>query len=203
MGAAVLLVLTLGFAGLSASDSSAAEGGAATAVQVLVIRATQEWFAAEIRVTGFLVPREEAVVYLDPGYRVSEVVAGEGDRVSAGQTLARLARQAAAGPDPNADRRPATLILKAPAAGVITRTTAVVGATASPMQAEPLFRIAIDDEIELEADVPSIHIPMLAAGQTARVRDRKQPGTVGQGTARAGLSRSENATWPRPHIPGA
>jgi len=169
MGAAVLLMLTLGFAGLSASDSSAAEGGTATAVQVSVIRATQEWFAAEIRVTGFLVPREEAVVYLDPGYRVSEVVAGEGDRVSTGQTLARLARQAAAGPDPNADRRPATLILKAPAAGVITRTTAVVGATAAPMQAEPLFRIAIDDEIELEADVPSIHIPMLAAGQTARV----------------------------------
>jgi RND family efflux transporter MFP subunit len=37
------------------------------------------------------------------------------------------------------------------------------------MQAEPLFRIAVDDEIELEADVPSIHIPMLAAGQTGRV----------------------------------
>ena len=119
--------------------------------------------------TGFLVPREEAIVTLDPGYRVSEVVAGEGDRVSAGQTLARLARQAAPGLDPSADPRPATLILKAPAAGVITRSTAMVGATASPMQAEPLFRIAVDDEIELEADVPSIHIPMLAAGQTGRV----------------------------------
>jgi HlyD family secretion protein len=168
LGAAVLVVLALGFPRLSGAQASAAESGAA-AVQVSVIRATQEWFAAEIRVTGFLVPREEAIVTLDPGYRVSEVVAGEGDRVSAGQTLARLARQAAPGLDPSADPRPATLILKAPAAGVITRSTAMVGATASPMQPEPLFRIAVDDEIELEADVPSIHIPMLAAGQTGRV----------------------------------
>jgi HlyD family secretion protein len=166
LGRAVLVVLMLGF---SSSDSIAVESGAAMPVQVSVIRATAEWFAAEIRVTGFLVPREEAVVPLDPGYRVSEVVAGEGDRVSTGQTLVRLVRQAAPGPDPNADRRPATLILKAPAAGTITRSTAVVGATASPIQTEPLFRIAVDNEIELEADVPSIHIPMLAPGQTARV----------------------------------
>ncbi|HEY7242851.1 MAG TPA: efflux RND transporter periplasmic adaptor subunit [Xanthobacteraceae bacterium] len=168
-GLAALVAAALGCAALCGSAAGAAENGGAAPVQVSVIRVTQEWFAAEIRVTGFLVPREEAVVTLDPGYRVSEVVAGEGDRVSAGQTLARLTRQAAAMPDPSMDRRPATAILKAPAAGVITRSTAAVGATASPMQPEPLFRIAVDDEIELEADVPSIHIPMLAPGQAARV----------------------------------
>jgi multidrug efflux pump subunit AcrA (membrane-fusion protein) len=148
----------------------AAEKGSAADVQVRVIRATQVWFAAEIRVTGFLVARDEAVVGLDmPGYKVSEVLVGEGDRVSSGQTLVRLTRQAAEGPDPSADRRPTTMNLKAPAAGVVTRSTAVVGATASPMQNEPLFRIAVDNEIELEAEVPSIHVPMLAPGQTARV----------------------------------
>ncbi len=167
---AVLAAAAFALLGLSELEANAAEGGgAATPVQVSVIRATQEWFAAEIRVTGFLVPREEAVVALDPGYKVSEVVAGEGDRVSAGQMLARLTRQAAAMPDPAADPRPVTLTLKAPAAGIVTRSTAAVGATASPMQPEPLFRIAVDDEIELEADVPSIHVPMLAAGQPARV----------------------------------
>jgi RND family efflux transporter MFP subunit len=36
------------------------------------------------------------------------------------------------------------------------------------MSPEPLFRIAVDNAIELEADVPSIHVPALAAGQTAR-----------------------------------
>jgi multidrug efflux pump subunit AcrA (membrane-fusion protein) len=171
VGSAVTMLLAL--VALDASSGPrvlGAETSSAAPVQVSVVRATLEWFAAEIRVTGFLVPREEAIVTLDvPGYRVSEVVAAEGDRVSAGQTLARLTRQAVGGADPNADQRPATLTLKAPAAGVITRSTAVVGATASQMQTEPLFRIAADDEIELEADVPSIHIPMLAAGQSARV----------------------------------
>jgi RND family efflux transporter MFP subunit len=54
-------------------------------------------------------------------------------------------------------------------AGVVIRSTAVVGATASVMSSDPLFRIAVDNEIELEADVPSIHIPALASGQIARV----------------------------------
>jgi HlyD family secretion protein len=44
-----------------------------------------------------------------------------------------------------------------------------VGATTSPLMTEPLFRIAIDNEIELEAEVPSIHVPALASGQTARI----------------------------------
>src|SRR5256885_943790 len=48
LGAAVLVVLALGFPRLSSAEASAAESGAA-AVQVSVIRATQEWFAAEIR----------------------------------------------------------------------------------------------------------------------------------------------------------
>jgi RND family efflux transporter MFP subunit len=71
------------------------------------------------------------------------------------------------GPDTGGAAKTATL--KAPAAGVITRSTAVVGATASPLTPEPLFRIAVDNEIELEAEVPSIHVPALTSGQTARV----------------------------------
>jgi RND family efflux transporter MFP subunit len=54
-------------------------------------------------------------------------------------------------------------------AGVVTQSTAVLGATASPLQTEPLFRIAVDNEIELEAEIPSIHVPLLAEKQTARV----------------------------------
>src|SRR2546425_846756 len=56
-----------------------------------------------------------------------------------------------------------------PGAGaVVIVSKATMGATFSP-RAEPLFRIAIDGEIELEAEVPSIHVPKLASGQTARV----------------------------------
>ena len=38
----------------------------------------------------------------------------------------------------------------------------------SPLSPEPLFRIAVDNAMELEADVPSIHVPALAPGQAAR-----------------------------------
>jgi multidrug efflux pump subunit AcrA (membrane-fusion protein) len=148
---------------------------------VIVARAVSGCFSDTIRVTGFLVPREEALVTLDAdGYRIAEILVAEGERVTSGQPLARLARQssdgvaAAAGsgrpPSPTAAGPPATTTLRAPAAGVITRSTAMVGAMASP-QGEPLFRIMVNGEIELEVEVPSIHIPKLKrdANQTARV----------------------------------
>jgi multidrug efflux pump subunit AcrA (membrane-fusion protein) len=151
--------------GFAATMPAHAEPSSQPVPQVAVVRATNGCFSSSIRVTGFLVPREEAVVTLDaPGMRVTEILASEGDRVTAGQTLVRLTRD---GPDTGGAAKTATL--KAPAAGVITRSTAVVGATASPLTPEPLFRIAVDNEIELEAEVPSIHVPALTSGQTARV----------------------------------
>src|SRR5262245_66455312 len=80
--------------------------------QVAVVRATNGCFSSSIRVTGFLVPREEAVVTLDaPGMRVTEVLASEGDRATASQTLARVTRAAPAA----GAATPTTL--KSPAAG--------------------------------------------------------------------------------------
>ena len=180
----------------------AAETSSPSTVQVSVVRATKACFSSTIRVTGFLVARDEAVVTLDaPGLRVTEVLVGEGDRVTSGQTLVRLVRQASEGQDAAAART--SIILKAPAAGVVTRSTAVVGATASPMQNEPLFRIAVDNEIELEAEVPSIHAGAISPGQTARIqiedsrelsgRVRQAPAAVDQrtqlGRARLSLER--------------
>jgi HlyD family secretion protein len=147
-------------------SSARAETGSHPAAQVAAVRATSACFSASIRVTGFLVAREEAVVPLDgPGSTVVEVLAKEGDRVTAGQALARVNRPAAPGPGAGAAT---SATLRAPAAGVITRSTAMVGVSSSPMSPEPLFRIAVDNTVELEADVPSIHVPALAAGQTAR-----------------------------------
>lgn len=165
-GAAIVAV------GLSAALDRvlAEETSSPSGVQVPVVRATNACFSSTVRVTGFLVARQEALVSLDAqGFRVTEVLVGEGDRVTSGQTLVRLTRQSGEGPDGGAAARSATT-LKSPAAGVVTRSTAVVGATASPFQNEPLFRIAVDNEIELEAEVPSIHVPVLSAGQTARVQ---------------------------------
>ena len=60
------------------------------------------------------------------------------------------------------------MAIRAPVAGRVVESTASVGSTASPL-GEPLFRIAGDSEIEVEAEVPGIYVPILARGQTARV----------------------------------
>lgn len=187
--AAASATLVGGIVLLASSSATlfAADKTSPSAVQVSVVRATSACFSATIRVTGFLVAREEATVNLDaPGLRVTEVLVGEGDRVTSGQTLVKLARQTGEGQQDVPAAARSSMILKAPAAGVVTRSTAVVGATASPMQNEPLFRIAVNNEIELEADVPSIHAGALATGQTARVQiedGRELSGRVRQAPA--------------------
>lgn len=193
VGAALLLALAAG--------ASRAETSAGAIPQVSVVKASNACFSQSIRVTGFLVARAEAVVALDGvGAKVTEVLANEGDRVTAGQTLARYTRLVTEGPEAG---RTTTITLRAPVAGVVTRSTAAVGATPSPMMPEPLYRIAVDNDIELEAEVPSIHVPVLASGQTARIevaegrelagRVRLVPATIDQrtqlGRARLSLER--------------
>src|SRR5262245_2621715 len=181
--AAARAALAIGLVLVGAGERADAEPAKPAGATVIVAKATKACFSASVQVTGFLVARREALVTLDiDGYRITEIQAKEGDSVTAGQSLVRLTRQegsppagappgAPAGAPPGAaaaQAPPATMFLRAPAAGTVTRSTAVIGATANP-RAEPLFRLAIDGEIELEADVPSIHVPTLAPGQTARV----------------------------------
>lgn len=143
--------------------------GVSPGAQVLAIRAKNACFSSMIRVTGFLVAREEAAVTFDvAGLRIVEVMANEGDRVTAGQALVRLTRQSGEGADGAAAGRDVTL--RAPAAGVIIRSTALIGATSSaPFRTEPLFRISVDNGVELEVDVPSTRLAELSTGQVARV----------------------------------
>ena len=176
--------------------TKAVEPDSLPAAQVTVVRAVSACFSAAVRVTGFLVARSEAVVTFEaPGFKISEILAGEGDRVTAGQNLVRLTPISGDG---------SATTLKAPAAGLVTRSTAAIAATASGAPGEPLFRIAIDNEIELEADIPSVHVPMLASGQNARIqladgrelsgRVRLVPASVDQktqlGRARVSLERA-------------
>lgn len=140
--------------------AQAVEADSLPPAQVIVVRAVGACFSATVNVTGFIVARAEAIVSFDlPGYKIAEILAGEGDRVASGQTLVRLSAVSGEG---------AATTLKAPASGVVIRSTATIAATASP--GEPLFRIAIDNDVELEAEIPSIHIPMLSPGQAARIQ---------------------------------
>src|SRR5688572_16462275 len=125
--------------GLTVSEPArAVEPDSLPAAQVSVVRAVSGCFSAAVRVTGFLVARSEAVVTFEtPGLKISEILAGEGDRVTAGQNLVRLTPISGDG---------SATTLKAPAAGLVTRSTAAVAATASGAPGEPLFRIAIDNQ---------------------------------------------------------
>lgn len=142
------------------------------AAQVIVVQAIKSCFSSSIPVTGFFVARRQAVVQLAPGDKVAEVLAAEGDKVGVDQTLVQVTRTPP--PRPGAEAKTETVALKSPAAGTVIRTTAVVGKMPSPMDAEPLYRIAIDGEMELEAEIPSARVPEISAGQTVRVMIRDE-----------------------------
>ncbi len=147
---------------------------------VLVAKSTKACFSDLVRATGFVVPRREAVVGADQeGSRVTDLFVHEGDMVTENQELARLSPPP---PQPGAPAgaRSAPVELRAPAAGLVTEVRTIVGAPASP-QAGPMFRIAVGNELELDAQVPSIHLLKLNPGATARIsRDNapEQPGQV-------------------------
>src|ERR1700710_417829 len=97
---------------------------------VVVAKATNACFSDLVRVTGFIVPRKEALVSPDTeGSRVSELLVREGDMVTENQELARLTPPSV--PGTNA-AKPAPILLRAPAAGVVTQVNTIVGAPASP-----------------------------------------------------------------------
>jgi multidrug efflux pump subunit AcrA (membrane-fusion protein) len=135
---------------------------------VIVAKATNACFSDLVRVTGFIVPRREAVVGVDQeGSKVSDVLVREGETVADNQELARLtpppAQPGAAGAG-----RAAPTSLRAPAAGLVTEVKTIVGAPASP-QAGPMFRIAVNNEVELDAEVPAVHVMKLNPGATVRI----------------------------------
>jgi multidrug efflux pump subunit AcrA (membrane-fusion protein) len=136
-------------------------------VQVTVAKATQACFSDMVRVTGFVVSRKEAVVIADVDGKVTEVLVREGDLVTDNQELVRMV--GATGPKS----------LRAPAAGLITELRTANGAPASPV-AGPMLRIAVNNELEVEAEVPSIHALKVSPGAPARIGRDDGPDLVGK-----------------------
>lgn len=144
---------------------------------VIVTKSTNACFSDMVRVTGFIVPRREAQVGVDQeGSRVSDLLVREGDTVTENQELARLTQPPQ---QPGVPGRPGPTSLRAPAAGLVTEVRTAVGAPASP-QAGPMFRISVNNEIELEAEVPSIHLLKLNPGATVRISRDDAPDVVGK-----------------------
>jgi hypothetical protein len=181
--AAMAIGLAAG-AGVAASQwqvAAAQTADASPGAIVNVVKASNACFTDMIRVAGYLVPRRVAIVNVDTdGYRVNEVVVAERDKVTPGQAMARLTRVASDAPSAPAAAgssgagaaaarpMPATITVRAPVAGVVMKNNARPREIASP-SSDPLFQIVVDGEIELEAQVPSIHIAKLKSGEVARV----------------------------------
>jgi RND family efflux transporter MFP subunit len=100
---ALLLAAALAFSLLRPGAGSAEEAAAAAVPglaqkskppAVTVIEAKRISFVDNVLVTGSLVPREEVLVGPEiDGYRLTELLAEEGDTVKKGQVLARLSRE--------------------------------------------------------------------------------------------------------------
>jgi multidrug efflux pump subunit AcrA (membrane-fusion protein) len=151
-----------------------------TAGQALVVvaKTVNACFSDMVRVTGFIVPKREAVIGADQeGSKVTDLFVREGDIVTDNQELARLSAPPPQPGQQGGSRGP--ISLRAPAPGLVTEVRTIVGAPASP-QAGPMIRIAVNNEIELDAEVPSVHMLKLNPGATARISRDGAPDLVGR-----------------------
>lgn len=146
-----------------AASAGGSSSGPASVMAVTVMRTTKTCFADTVRVGGTLVAREDALVRPEnEGLRIAEVLVEDGDNVSRGQVLARLTRR-------EGQSGPAAATVEAPAAGIISRSNAQIGAVVSAT-AEPLFHIIVGGNFELDAEVPLARLAKLLPGQVARVQ---------------------------------
>jgi HlyD family secretion protein len=155
-------VIAAGLLCLSSNPSRAAEESdpnAPKGAAVTVLKAAKSCFANIVEVSGIIIAREETQVRPERmGLKVSEVMVDAGDSVSAGQQLARLSL-------PEGGQ----ISVQAPVAGVVSASTAAVGAMASG-KGEALFSIIARGEFDLVGMVPTRDIAKLQVNQTAKIK---------------------------------
>jgi HlyD family secretion protein len=152
--AAGLLALASASPSLAADEPDAPKGAAVT-----VLTAAKSCFSSIVEATGIVIPREETAVRPDrPGLKVAEIMAEPGDSVTAGQVLARLTLPEGG-----------VMQLQAPVAGLVSSSSAVIGAAASA-RGEALFSIIARAEYDLVGLVPNQDVAKVAVNQPARIR---------------------------------
>ena len=144
--------------GLAAEEPDVPKDGPKGAA-VTVLKAAKSCFSNIVEVSGTLIAKEETSVRPErPGLKVAEILADAGDTVTAGQTLARLTLPEGG-----------TQQVQAPVAGLISASSAVVGAQASG-KGEALFSIIARSEFDLVGLVPTRDIAKLQVNQSARIK---------------------------------
>lgn len=152
--------------GIAPGGGTQAQSAKEATPAVTVARAANACFTELAFFTGTVVAREELFVMADvEGARIGEILVEEGDKVTPGQPLAKVVR-----PPATPGGGPQWNTVAIPAAGVVLRRSARLGGIASAASPEPLFRIARNGEIEVEADIPEVRLTKVSAGQTARIQ---------------------------------
>jgi multidrug efflux pump subunit AcrA (membrane-fusion protein) len=153
-----LVCLALTTPSLAADEPDPPKDGPKGAA-VTVLKAAKFCFPNIVEAFGLIIPREETMVRPERvGLKVADILADAGDTVTQGQNLAKLAMPEGG-----------TIMLQAPVAGLISASTAVIGAVASA-RGEALFSIIARSEFDLVGMVPMQYLPKLAVNQTARVK---------------------------------
>ena len=135
-------------------DPDAPKGAAVT-----VLTAAKSCFADVVEVSGIVLARDETAVRPErPGLKVAEILTEAGDTVTAGQPLARLTL-------PEGGMQ----VVQAPIAGLISQSSAVIGAMASG-RGEALFTIINGGQFDLVGMVPTQAVAKLGVNQQARIR---------------------------------
>jgi len=143
---------------LAAQAGRADEDEAPKGPAVTALRATKACFDNIVEVSGTIIAREETAVRPDrPGLKVTDILTEPGTAVTKGQALARLSAPEGG-----------TMQITAPVAGVISGSTAQIGALASP-RGEALFSIIARSEYDLVGLVPSADVAKVAVNQPATV----------------------------------
>ncbi|MEA2759057.1 MAG: HlyD family secretion protein [Methylobacteriaceae bacterium] len=145
----------------TASPGAADTQPSFTGMAVSVTKARQLCFNDTLQLTGRLVAREEIPVRPDAeGLRVTQILVEDGDKVAAGQVLARLGRTEGL-PGPTIPVQ-----LTAPAAGIVLGQASPSARATRP---EPMFRIIVNGEIEADIEAPAVTLPRVSVGQAAEV----------------------------------
>jgi HlyD family secretion protein len=130
-------------------------------------------------------------VTLEQRVSASQAADGRLDAARAGLALAEADLAAARAQAREIALRRARTEIRAPEAGIVSRRTARVGATASAV-GEPLFRLIARGEIELEGEVPEFALPRLKVDAPARLE--WEDGRVTRGAVRRVYPEVERAT---------
>ncbi len=126
---------------------------------VTVLTAAKSCFSDIVEVSGILVPKEEIAIRPDrPGLKVADVLIDAGENVTAGQIMARLTTPEGG-----------SLQIQSTSSGLVSASTAVIGAVASA-KGEALFSIIARNEFDFIGQVPTRDLPKLKLDQPVRIR---------------------------------